>query len=43
MNINLVLILKLNNLSRTFKKPAMRMRNVNDAWQAWWIDESGKI
>jgi diguanylate cyclase (GGDEF)-like protein len=35
-------ILKLNNLSRTFNEPAMRMRNVNDAWQAWWIDESGQ-
>ncbi|AGH43424.1 sensor domain-containing diguanylate cyclase [Paraglaciecola psychrophila] len=35
-------ILKLKNLSRTFNKPAIRMRNVNDAWQAWWIDESGQ-
>ena len=35
-------ILKLSNLSRTFKEPAIRMRNVNDAWQAWWIDESGQ-
>jgi diguanylate cyclase (GGDEF)-like protein len=35
-------ILKLNNLSRTFNEPAIRMRNVNDAWQAWWIDESGQ-
>jgi len=35
-------ILKMNNLSRTFNKPAIRMRNVNDAWQAWWIDESGQ-
>jgi hypothetical protein len=34
-------ILKLKNLSRTFNKPAIRMRNVNDAWQAWWIDDSG--
>jgi diguanylate cyclase (GGDEF)-like protein len=34
-------ILKLNNLSITFNEPAIRMRNVNDAWQAWWIDESG--
>jgi diguanylate cyclase (GGDEF)-like protein len=34
-------ILKLNNLKRTFNEPAIRMRNVNDAWQAWWIDESG--
>jgi diguanylate cyclase (GGDEF)-like protein len=35
-------ILKLNNLSLTFDAPAIRMRNVNDAWQAWWIDESGQ-
>lgn len=35
-------ILKLNNLSDAFQKPAIRMRNVNDAWQAWWIDESGQ-
>jgi diguanylate cyclase (GGDEF)-like protein len=35
-------ILKLNNLSPTFNNPAIRMRNVNDAWQAWWIDESGQ-
>lgn len=35
-------ILKLNNLSRTFNEPVIRMRNVNDAWQAWWIDESGQ-
>jgi diguanylate cyclase (GGDEF)-like protein len=35
-------ILKLKNLSRTFNKPAIRMRNVNDAWQAWWIDEYGQ-
>ncbi|MFT7413038.1 MAG: diguanylate cyclase (GGDEF)-like protein [Paraglaciecola sp.] len=35
-------ILKLNNLSLTFDKPAILMRNVNDAWQAWWIDESGQ-
>jgi diguanylate cyclase (GGDEF)-like protein len=35
-------ILKLNNLSNAFQKPAIRMRNVNDAWQAWWIDESGQ-
>jgi diguanylate cyclase (GGDEF)-like protein len=35
-------MLKLNNLSQTFNKPAIRMRNVNDAWQAWWIDESGQ-
>ncbi|MEP1446654.1 MAG: diguanylate cyclase [Paraglaciecola sp.] len=33
--------LKLKNLQNTFKEPAIRMRNVNDAWQAWWIDESG--
>jgi len=35
-------ILKLNNLNRTFNEPAIRMRNVKDAWQAWWIDESGQ-
>jgi diguanylate cyclase (GGDEF)-like protein len=35
-------MLTLNNLSDTFNKPAIRMRNVNDAWQAWWIDESGQ-
>ena len=35
-------ILKLDNVNRTFKEPAIRMRNVNDAWQAWWIDESGQ-
>ncbi|WP_232787983.1 7TM diverse intracellular signaling domain-containing protein [Paraglaciecola sp. MB-3u-78] len=35
-------ILKLNNLKRTFNEPAIRMRNVNDAWQAWWIDDSGQ-
>jgi diguanylate cyclase (GGDEF)-like protein len=35
-------MLRLNNLSRTFNEPAIRMRNVNDAWQAWWIDESGQ-
>jgi diguanylate cyclase (GGDEF)-like protein len=35
-------MLKLNNLSQTFNKPAIHMRNVNDAWQAWWIDESGQ-
>jgi diguanylate cyclase (GGDEF)-like protein len=35
-------ILNLNNLSRTFNKPVIPMRNVNDAWQAWWIDESGQ-
>tara|TARA_R110002167_G_scaffold92769_2_gene249013 strand:+ start:3014 stop:3442 length:429 start_codon:yes stop_codon:yes gene_type:complete len=34
--------LKLNNLSDAFQKPVIRMRNVNDAWQAWWIDESGQ-
>ncbi|WP_252731857.1 sensor domain-containing diguanylate cyclase [Paraglaciecola arctica] len=33
--------LKLKNLKSTFKEPVIRMRNVNDAWQAWWIDESG--
>jgi diguanylate cyclase (GGDEF)-like protein len=35
-------LLKLNNLSGTFKEPAIRMRNVNDAWQAWWISDSGE-
>ena len=35
-------LLKLNNLSHTFKEPAIRMRNVNDAWQAWWISDSGE-
>lgn len=35
-------LLKLNNLSNTFKEPAIHMRNVNDAWQAWWISESGE-
>jgi diguanylate cyclase (GGDEF)-like protein len=35
-------MLRLNNLRRTFNEPAIRMRNVNDAWQAWWIDESGQ-
>jgi len=35
-------ILKLNNLSITFREPAIRMRNVNDAWQAWWISDSGE-
>jgi diguanylate cyclase (GGDEF)-like protein len=35
-------VLKLNNLGSTFNEPVIRMRNVNDAWQAWWIDESGQ-
>jgi diguanylate cyclase (GGDEF)-like protein len=35
-------ILNLNYLSITFKEPAIRMRNVNDAWQAWWISDSGE-
>tara|TARA_R110000751_G_scaffold307903_1_gene434539 strand:+ start:1068 stop:2897 length:1830 start_codon:yes stop_codon:yes gene_type:complete len=35
--------LKLNNLQLTFKEPAIRMRNVNDAWQAWWISDSGEV
>jgi diguanylate cyclase (GGDEF)-like protein len=35
-------MLKLNHLSDAFQKPVIRMRNVNDAWQAWWIDESGQ-
>lgn len=35
-------IVKLNNLERTFTAPAIHMRNVNDAWQAWWIDETGQ-
>jgi diguanylate cyclase (GGDEF)-like protein len=34
--------LKLSNLKHTFKEPVIRMRNVNDAWQAWWISESGE-
>jgi diguanylate cyclase (GGDEF)-like protein len=35
-------ILKLKNVDSTFKQPAIRMRNVRDAWQAWWIDENGQ-
>lgn len=35
-------IVKLNNLSRTFTAPVIHMRNVNDAWQAWWIEDNGQ-
>ena len=34
--------LKLNSLRGTFKKPVIRMRNIKDAWQAWWINELGQ-
>lgn len=34
--------LTLHGLNDVFEKPAIRMRNINDAWQAWWIDEAGK-
>jgi diguanylate cyclase (GGDEF)-like protein len=36
-------LLKMKNLNQAFNEPAIRMRNVNDAWQAWWIDEAGHI
>mgnify|MGYP000743011582 CR=1 FL=1 len=35
--------IRLTNLETIFNEPAIRMRDVNDAWQAWWIDDSGKI
>ncbi|WP_299084090.1 diguanylate cyclase [uncultured Paraglaciecola sp.] len=34
-------ILRLDNLHNVFKEPAIRMRDVSDAWQAWWVDDSG--
>jgi diguanylate cyclase (GGDEF)-like protein len=33
---------KLTNLDKVFTQPAINMRSINDAWQAWWIDPQGQ-
>jgi hypothetical protein len=35
--------IKIKNLDRVFTQPSISMRSVTDAWQAWWIDESGNV
>ena len=35
--------IKIKNLDRVFTHPSISMRSVTDAWQAWWIDESGNV
>lgn len=33
---------KLSHLDKVFSQPAINMRSINDAWQAWWIDTQGQ-
>ncbi|WP_158972304.1 diguanylate cyclase [Paraglaciecola sp. L3A3] len=35
-------LLHIDNLNQVFKEPAIHMSPINDAWQAWWIDELGQ-
>lgn len=35
--------INIKNLDRVFAQPAIPMRAITDAWQAWWIDESGAV
>jgi diguanylate cyclase (GGDEF)-like protein len=34
-------LLKIEGLKGVFKRPAIHMRNVSDAWEAWWLGEDG--
>jgi diguanylate cyclase (GGDEF)-like protein len=34
-------LLKIDGLERVFKQPAIHMRSVSDAWQAWWVNANG--
>ena len=34
-------LLKLEGLNGVFKRPAIHMRGVSDAWEGWWVDEDG--
>jgi diguanylate cyclase (GGDEF)-like protein len=35
-------VLHINHLKQGFKQPAIHMRTMNDAWQAWWLDSQGE-
>jgi diguanylate cyclase (GGDEF)-like protein len=34
-------LLEIEGLNQVFKRPAVHMRNVSDAWQAWWLEADG--
>jgi diguanylate cyclase (GGDEF)-like protein len=34
-------LLKIEGLKGVFKRPAIHMRSVSDAWEAWWVGEDG--
>lgn len=36
-------LLNIYNLDQIFDHPAIEIAQLNEAWQAWWIDESGAI
>ena len=34
-------LLKIEELEGVFKRPAIHMRSVSDAWEAWWVNADG--
>ena len=36
-------LLEIEGLNQIFTQPAIHMRNISEAWQAWWVDDNGTI